>query len=85
MDEMERWYWMLKIIKHLKPFIASILLVLGLLFVQAVCDLSLPDYMSNIVNVGIQQGGVDNAVPKVIRKSELDKIKVFLNKEDVKK
>lgn len=75
---------MLKIIKHLKPFIASILLVLGLLFVQAVCDLSLPDYMSNIVNVGIQQGGVDNAVPKVIRKSELDKIKVFLNKEDVK-
>ncbi|NFI67903.1 ABC transporter ATP-binding protein, partial [Clostridium botulinum] len=48
---------MLKIIKHLKPFIASILLVLGLLFVQAVCDLSLPDYMSNIVNVGIQQGG----------------------------
>ncbi len=76
---------MLKIIKHLKPFIASILLVLGLLFVQAVCDLSLPDYMSNIVNVGIQQGGVDNAVPKVIRKSELDKIKVFLNKEDVKK
>lgn len=76
---------MLKIIKHLKPFIASILLVLGLLFVQAVCDLSLPDYMSNIVNVGIQQGGVDNAVPKVIRKSELDKIKVFLDEEDVKK
>ncbi len=68
---------MLKIIKHLKPFIASIILVLGLLFVQAVCDLSLPDYMSNIVNVGIQQGGVENAVPKVIRKSELDKIKVF--------
>nr|WP_243152630.1 hypothetical protein [Clostridium sporogenes] len=76
---------MLKIIKHLKPFIASILLVLGLLFVQAVCDLSLPDYMSNIVNVGIQQGGVDNAVPKVIRKSELDKIKVFLDEGDVKK
>ncbi len=76
---------MLKIIKHLKPFIASILLVLGLLFVQAVCDLSLPDYMSNIVNVGIQQGGVENAVPKVIRKSELDKIKIFLDKENVKK
>ncbi|ABS39646.1 ABC transporter ATP-binding protein [Clostridium botulinum] len=76
---------MLKIIKHLKPFIASIILVLGLLFVQAVCDLSLPDYMSNIVNVGIQQGGVENAVPKVIRKSELDKIKVFLDEEDVKK
>ncbi len=77
---------MLKIIKHLKPFIASILLVLGLLFVQAVCDLSLPDYMSNIVNVGgIQQGGVSNAVPQVIRKSELDKIKVFLDNKDVKR
>ncbi|EJP6471983.1 ABC transporter ATP-binding protein [Clostridium botulinum] len=76
---------MLKIIKHLKPFIASILLVLGLLFVQAVCDLSLPDYMSNIVNVGIQQGGVSNAVPQVIRKSELDKIKVFLDDKGVKK
>jgi ABC-type multidrug transport system, ATPase and permease components len=76
---------MLKIIKHLKPFIASIVVVIGLLFVQAVCDLSLPDYMSNIVNVGIQQGGVENAVPKVIRKSEFDKIKLFMNEDDKKK
>lgn len=37
-------------------------------------DLSLPDYMSNIVNVGIQQGGIENAVPKVISKSEFDKL-----------
>ncbi|MGU9537785.1 ABC transporter transmembrane domain-containing protein [Clostridium tepidum] len=76
---------MLKIIKHLKPFIASILLVLGLLFVQAVCDLSLPDYMSNIVNVGIQQGGISNAVPEVIRKNELEKIKIFLDNKDTQK
>lgn len=76
---------MLKIIKHLKPFIASIVVVIGLLFVQAVCDLSLPDYMSNIVNVGIQQGGVENAVPRVIRKSEFDKIKLFMNEDDKKK
>ncbi|WP_027626437.1 ABC transporter ATP-binding protein [Clostridium lundense] len=76
---------MLKIIKHLKPFMASIILVIGLLFVQAVCDLSLPDYMSNIVNIGIQQGGVENAVPKVIRKSEFDKIKIFLSEDDKKK
>ncbi|WP_251859454.1 ABC transporter ATP-binding protein [Clostridium sp. Marseille-Q2269] len=76
---------MLKIIKHLKPFVVSILLVLGLLFVQAVCDLSLPDYMSNIVNVGIQQGGVKEAVPKVIRKSEFDKIKAFVDEKDLKK
>ncbi|KZL89601.1 hypothetical protein CLMAG_51010 [Clostridium magnum DSM 2767] len=76
---------MLKIIKQLKPFIASIVVIIGLLFVQAVCDLSLPDYMSNIVNVGIQQGGVENAVPEVIRKSEFDKIKLFISEEDRKK
>lgn len=76
---------MLKIIKHLKPFAASIVVVIGLLFVQAVCDLSLPDYMSNIVNVGIQQGGVENAVPKVIRKSEFDKLKLFMSENDKRK
>ena len=76
---------MLKIIKHLKPFITSIVVVIALLFVQAICDLSLPDYMSNIVNVGIQQGGVENAVPKVIRKSEFDKLKLFMNEDDKKK
>lgn len=75
---------MLKIIKHLKPFITSIIAVVCLLFVQAVCDLSLPDYMSNIVNVGIQQGGVENAVPSVIRKSELDKLKLFMNENEKK-
>ncbi|WP_338752345.1 ABC transporter ATP-binding protein [Bacillus sp. FJAT-52991] len=76
---------MLKIIKHLKPFIASIVAVICLLSVQAVCDLSLPDYMSNIVNVGIQQGGVENAVPQVIRKSEMDKLKLFMNADEKKK
>lgn len=75
---------MLKIIKHLKPFITSIVAVVCLLFVQAVCDLSLPDYMSNIVNVGIQQGGVENAVPSVIRKSEFDKLKFFMNENEKK-
>ncbi|PGZ94945.1 ABC transporter [Bacillus pseudomycoides] len=76
---------MLKIIKHLKPFTASIIAVICLLTVQAVCDLSLPDYMSNIVNVGIQQKGVENAVPGVIRKSELDKLKLFMNEDEKKK
>lgn len=76
---------MLKIIKYLKPFIVSILAVICLLFVQAVCDLSLPDYMSNIVNVGIQQGGVENAVPKIIRKSEFDKLTLFMNEDQRKK
>ena len=43
---------MLNLLKHLKPFVASMILAIALLFVQAICDLSLPDYMSNIVNVG---------------------------------
>lgn len=76
---------MLKILKYLKPFMTSIVVVVALLFVQAVCDLSLPDYMSHIVNVGIQQGGVENAVPKVISKSEFDKLKIFINEDDKKK
>ncbi|MBB6214235.1 ATP-binding cassette subfamily B protein [Anaerosolibacter carboniphilus] len=75
---------MLKIIKYLKPFTISIVLVLGLLFIQAISDLSLPDYTSNIVNVGIQQGGIENAVPKIIRKSELDKLNFFINEDDQK-
>lgn len=75
---------MFKLTKYLKPFIVSIMAVLGLLFLQAVCDLSLPEYMSNIVNVGIQQGGVENAVPRVIRKSEFEKVKLFLSEEDKK-
>ncbi|MCX2826117.1 ABC transporter ATP-binding protein [Bacillus pseudomycoides] len=76
---------MLKIIKHLKPFVASIIAVICLLSIQAVCDLSLPDYMSNIVNVGIQQKGVEHAVPGVIRKSELDKLTLFMNENEKKK
>lgn len=49
---------MTKVLKYLKPFTLSIILVIGLLIVQATCDLSLPDYTSNIVNVGIQQNGI---------------------------
>ncbi len=69
---------MFKMLKYLKPFTISIITVLMLLVVQAVCDLSLPDYTSNIVNVGIQQNGIENAVPKEIRKSELDKLMIFM-------
>lgn len=76
---------MLKILKYLKSFITVIIVIIGLLLVQAICDLSLPEYMSNIVNVGIQQRGVENAVPKVIRKSEFDKLKLFMSEDDKKK
>ena len=71
-----------KILKHLKPHIFAIICIVTFLLIQAVSDLSLPDYMSDIVNVGIQQGGIKNAVPEVIRKSEMDKITLFMSKED---
>ncbi|WP_195963822.1 ABC transporter ATP-binding protein [Clostridium cuniculi] len=73
---------MLNLLKHLKPFVGSMILAIALLFVQAICDLSLPDYMSNIVNVGIQQGGVENAVPKVIKSSEMEKLFIFMNDDE---
>lgn len=73
---------MLNLLKHLKPFVATMIFAIALLFVQAICDLSLPDYMSNIVNVGIQQGGVENAVPKVIKSSEMEKLFIFMSDEE---
>ena len=76
---------MLKLIKYLKSSVGAVLMILLLLVVQAFCDLSLPDYTSNIVNVGIQQGGVEDAVPDVIRKTELDRILLFVNEDDKSK
>ena len=55
---------MLKLIKFLKPFSWLILLIFVLLFAQAMADLALPAYMSNIINVGVQQNGIENAVPR---------------------
>lgn len=68
---------MLKLAKYLKKSIIPILLIFGLLIVQAMCDLALPDYTSRIVDVGIQQGGIENATPKAITESELNKILLF--------
>lgn len=73
---------MIKILKYLRPYIGSVVFIVVLLLAQAISDLSLPDYMSNIVNVGIQQNGVENAVPDAIRKSELEKITFFMNEKD---
>lgn len=70
---------MLKILKYMKKSTVPILAIIVLLFIQAICDLSLPDFTSNIVNVGIQQGGVENASPEVIRKTEFDKIFMFVD------
>jgi ATP-binding cassette subfamily B multidrug efflux pump len=73
---------MLKLTKYLKPYLALILVTVVLLFVQANADLALPDYMSRIVNVGIQQGGVENAMPNAIRQSEMNRLFLFMSADD---
>lgn len=73
---------MMKLIKYLRPFIAMIIAAVLLLFVQAMCDLALPDYTSNIVNKGIQQGGITSAVPKAIREDQMNKVQLFMNEDD---
>ncbi|MEG0520468.1 MAG: ABC transporter ATP-binding protein, partial [Erysipelotrichaceae bacterium] len=73
---------MLKIRKYLKPFIISIITIVALLFLQANCELALPDYMSNIVNVGIQSGGIENGVPNVIREKEYNKLSIFMEEDE---
>jgi len=73
---------MLKIMKYMKKSALAVVVIVGLLVLQAACDLALPDYTSKIVNVGIQQGGVLNAVPNVISKTELNKLTLFMSVED---
>ena len=73
---------MLRLIKYLKPYVLMIILSIVLLFVLANADLALPDYLSKIVNIGIQQNGVENAVPKAIRQNEMDRLFIFMNPED---
>lgn len=58
--------------RYLKPYWLSIVLVIALLFIQANADLSLPDYLSKIVNIGIQQGGIEPDIPQVIRTSSFE-------------
>lgn len=73
---------MVRLVKFLKPYILLIVLAIGLLFVQANADLALPDYMSDIINVGIQQGGIVNAVPQAVRQSEMNKLTLFMSDTD---
>ncbi|MGD0005779.1 MAG: ABC transporter ATP-binding protein [Anaerolineaceae bacterium] len=73
---------MLRLLKYLKPYLPMVLLAIVLLFIQANCDLALPDYMSKIVNNGIQQNGIINAVPVAIRQSEMDHLTIFMSPGD---
>jgi ATP-binding cassette, subfamily B, multidrug efflux pump len=73
---------MLRLVKYLKPFLPLILIAVALLYLQANCDLALPDYLSNIVNYGIQQGGVESAVPHAVRESEMYKLMLLMPEND---
>ena len=70
---------MLKLARFTKPYLLMLIVSIALLFAQANIDLALPDYLSRIVNTGIQQGGVENAVPQAIRKSEMDRVLIFID------
>ena len=72
---------MLKLRRYLKPFAVSILAIIALLFAQAMCELTMPDYMSNIVNVGINANGIEDGVPEAIRESEIERLAIFLDEE----
>ena len=73
---------MLNIFRHLAKHWATILAVVVLLLVQANCDLALPSYTSDIVDVGIQQGGVENGLPGSARQTTLDALSVLMPGED---
>ena len=73
---------MRKLLKHMKPYTATIVVIIGFLIVQATCDLSLPSYTSDIVNVGIQQGGIDEKIPEAVTEEEMERLLLFMSRED---
>ena len=68
---------MKRLYPYIKPYWPLILLALGLLYVMASTDLALPDYLSQIINIGIQQNGIDTSLPEVMRASSLEKMALF--------
>lgn len=73
---------MRKLFQFLKPYAPRVLLILCVLVVQAYCDLSLPTYTSNIVNVGIQQSGIDEEIPENISEEEMNRLLLFVPEDD---
>ena len=73
---------MLKMFHYMKERWYYVVMIIVLLFVQAYCDLSLPDYTSKIVNVGIQQKGIEDGVPDTIRKESMEHLLLFLDEEE---
>lgn len=73
---------MLRIARYLKPYLTMFILSVILLFAQANLDLALPDYLSRIVNTGIQQNGVESTIPVAMRESQMEHVLLFLNADD---
>ena len=71
-----------KLLKNLKPYVASVILIVGILIVQAFCDLSLPSYTSDIVNIGIQQGGIDETIPNTLTEEDMNRLLLFVSDKD---
>ncbi len=69
------------ITKHLKPSAAAIAVLVVLLLIQALCQLALPAYTSDIVNVGIQQGGIEDAVPQIVTQSTFEKLLLLMTQQ----
>lgn len=74
---------MIKMFHYMKERWYYIVLIIALLFLQANCDLALPDYTSKIVNIGIQQKGIEDGVPEKIRKESMEKLFLFMEEKDV--
>lgn len=72
---------MLKMFRYVKDKWYYVVLIIALLFLQANCDLALPDYTSKIVNVGIQQKGIEDGVPDQIREDSMRKLFLFMDSE----
>ena len=73
---------MFKVLKNLKNTWLSVIVIVILLCAQAWADLELPNYTSKIVNIGIQQGGIENVSPVVIRKSQMENLLIFTNEDE---
>lgn len=73
---------MMKLARYLKPFIGLLIVAVVLLFGQAMADLNLPNYMSKIVNTGIQQGGIENAVPEAMSEDGYRLMTTFMTAEE---
>ena len=73
---------MFKVLKNLKQSWFSVIIIVLLLIIQATCDLTLPDYTSKIVNVGIQNSGIENVAPEIIRETTMDNLLLFTEDDE---